>query len=192
MLDVGAGHGAMSHSLDALGYRVVALGMDSDVYFASASAPFLTADAESLPVRPGSLEGITLVEVIEHLEAPLRFLRSAATALEPGGWLVLTTPNVQNIASRLNMLLRGHPVHFSEDDYRRNGHINPVSLVQIERMAERLGLELTAVRYTVGKLPIPRIRHRYPLRHPVFRRPSLGESLVVALRRPREQRIGGS
>ncbi len=48
---------------------------------------------EAEAYAPGSLDAVTLWEVIEHLPAPLETLRQATARLRPGGLLALSTPN---------------------------------------------------------------------------------------------------
>jgi 2-polyprenyl-3-methyl-5-hydroxy-6-metoxy-1,4-benzoquinol methylase len=48
------------------------------------------------------------LEVIEHLEN-LRFMvREIDRVLKPGGWLVITTPNNENIRGFVSLFVRGH------------------------------------------------------------------------------------
>ncbi|MGC8837111.1 MAG: methyltransferase domain-containing protein [Anaerolineae bacterium] len=54
------------------------------------------ADARALPLRDGCLEELLATELLEHLdeEGGRRFLGEAARTLAPGGYLVLTTPDL--------------------------------------------------------------------------------------------------
>lgn len=66
---------------------------------------FLVHDASApLPFPDGSLGVVFSSEVIEHLPSGEPFLASAAKALEPGGMLVLKTPNddYNRLENRLN------------------------------------------------------------------------------------------
>lgn len=184
VLEVGPGQGAFTARLANTGYRALAIGVEAKQY--TAIAPFIQADIDrGLPVKTASLEGIVAIEVIEHLENPLWFFREARRCLVSEGWLIVTTPNVQSVAARLSVLLRGHFTYFGETAYRSNGHISPVTLQQVNWIAERCGLVAEEVTYNVGKLPIPRVRHRFPLRSPLFRNSLLGECVIVRLRKSR-------
>lgn len=54
---------------------------------------YAAADGGRLPFAGGSFETLVCSEVLEHLEAPGRFLGECRRVLAPGGTLVLTTPN---------------------------------------------------------------------------------------------------
>lgn len=185
VLDIGAGIGNFTAHLQACGYKAVAVDIDPHDYrqAAHSTAPFIEADLdEELPVANESAAGVVAMEVLEHLEAPLRALRHMARAVVPGGFLIVTTPNVMSWGSRLELLVRGHHEHFGVYEFETNGHISPVSLVQLERMAGRLNLRAEHVTYNVGRLPLPKL-HQIPLTRPRFRTQGLGESVIVKFRK---------
>lgn len=63
---------------------------------------------KGLPYPDASFDVVTLVEVIEHLENHRAALSELARVLKPGGILILTTPNVMRIKSRLHFFLTGY------------------------------------------------------------------------------------
>jgi SAM-dependent methyltransferase len=183
VLDAGAGEGAFTEWLFSHGYNAVAAGIERQQYrFPGAS--FVQTDLDQgLPFSNSSLAGIVAVEVLEHLENPLRFFREATRCLSDGGWLVVTTPNVRSISSRFSFLIRGHHLYFGRADYEGNGHISPIGLDQIQAIAARVGLSVELVTYNVGKLPVPRLRHRVLLRGRRFLNELWGDALIVRLRK---------
>src|SRR5260370_23953068 len=71
-----------------------------------------------------SFDLVFAVEVIEHVESPINFLRNIAQLLAPEGVAIITTPNVDSLPARAKFLLAGklrtmdehsdlHP-HFSD------------------------------------------------------------------------------
>jgi ubiquinone/menaquinone biosynthesis C-methylase UbiE len=88
---------------------------------------------EDLPFADESFDLVTFTEVIEHLEHYRGTLRDIHRVLKPGGTLVLTTPNILNLKSRIRFLTFGFynlfgPLHMSESElHSTGGHINPVS-----------------------------------------------------------------
>jgi SAM-dependent methyltransferase len=129
-LDLGAGSGAFSQHLLNAGFQVTAV--DASDEFAG-SAPFIRLDLDH-PAFHLQLEKnydlVTAIEVIEHLESPVSFLRSIRELLHPRGVAVLTTPNVENVPARLKFLLRGK---IRTMDERSDVHISPIFTDLFER-----------------------------------------------------------
>jgi SAM-dependent methyltransferase len=185
VLDLGAGRGNFTAYLLATGYRAIAIDIDENDYKHAgySDAPFVAANVdESLPLDRESSSGCVAIEVLEHLEAPLRALRQMADATVVGGFIILSTPNVMSWGSRLELLIRGHHELFGDHEYETNGHISPLSLVQLTRMGERLALIPEVVTYNIGRMPLPRL-HQRPLTRRWFRVQGLGESLILKFRK---------
>lgn len=100
LLDVGCGNGAVLRVAKTLGIQ--ALGID----FSSAAVAFCRSEgleAEVLDFASGALDGrdfglVTFWDVLEHLIDPSAFIRSAARALRPGGWLLVKVPHHGNLS----------------------------------------------------------------------------------------------
>lgn len=184
--DLGTGQGALAMELARRGFDVYACDADCAA-FAAGDQPgvrLTIADLNgTLPYDDESFSALCAVEVIEHLENPRHFLRECRRILRPDGVIVLTTPNVLNVASLLTLLFSGSLVCFSQKEYQSNCHITPVRRQDFENMFAEIGFRTIRVDYNVGKLPIPKLRHRLPLRAGVLRNRWLGESLMIWARR---------
>ena len=122
--DLGAGSGALALRLrDELGANVEAVEVDAD--FFAADMPLHQVDLnrhDLAQALPGPFDCVLAVEVIEHVESPIGFLRAICQSLKPGGHAILTTPNVDNAPARVKFLLTdrvrmmdeaGDPTHIS-------------------------------------------------------------------------------
>jgi 2-polyprenyl-6-hydroxyphenyl methylase/3-demethylubiquinone-9 3-methyltransferase len=132
-LDLGAGPGAMSERLHSLGFNVLAVDRDAAVY--QGTQKFFTQDLNdphfSAPIGPASFDLIVSVEVIEHIESPINFLRNIGLLLAPGGRAVITTPNVDSLPARLRFLFGGKIRMM--DDYSDPTHISPIFMDLLRR-----------------------------------------------------------
>jgi len=105
LLDVGAGDGAFMSLLRRRGWPAVeGIEADEDAWRVAALQRGLTVARGMFPAAAppgGPYRTVTMLETIEHLHDPLAGLGAAARLLEPGGRLILTTPNVEGLEFRL-------------------------------------------------------------------------------------------
>src|SRR5579862_9506678 len=62
---------------------------------------------ECLPYESNRFDLVTFTEVVEHIEHDRRIIREIYRVLKPGGALVITTPNILSLKSRLRFLWFG-------------------------------------------------------------------------------------
>ena len=102
-VDVGCGRGFYLGYYAALGQGcIVGVERDPDA-LARAQAALVGADrvhlvagdATALPFRSGSMAGVVMSEVLEHVDDDLAALREAARVLRPGGVVALTVPHAR-------------------------------------------------------------------------------------------------
>jgi SAM-dependent methyltransferase len=100
----------------------------------------------SLPFPDASFDAAISIEVIEHVEDQLSFLCEMARVVKPGGLVVVTTPNVLSMTSRVRNLLWGFPELYDplplsgRDTRRLSGHIHPIAPYFLAHAALRAGL----------------------------------------------------
>src|SRR5260370_3419301 len=71
-----------------------------------------------------SFDLVFAVEVIEHVESPINFLRNIAQLLAPEGVAIITTPNVDSLPARAKFLLAGKLRIM--DEHSDPSHISPI------------------------------------------------------------------
>ena len=75
------------------------------------------ADAQSLPFANGSLSNIVAVDVLHHLEFPLRFFTEARRALVPSGRIVLLEPAITPASYAFYRWFHPEPVDTAVDPF---------------------------------------------------------------------------
>jgi SAM-dependent methyltransferase len=155
LLDVGAGRGAFCK---LLGEWLAGRGIDPAAHIQACDlvpqsfelphidcAPLSAGGA--LPFEDDAFDAVVSLEVVEHVEDQFAFLRELARVARPGGRVIVTTPNVLSVQSRLRTLAFGFPELFdplplSGGDVRHlGGHIHPISPYFLVLAALRAGLE---------------------------------------------------
>lgn len=153
VLDLGAGAGAFSMRLVDNGYHVTALDIDPEKW--------VPKDIEFVKLNidlgvSGSIDkvfdAVCCLEVIEHVENPWNLLREVYAVLKPGGYLILSTPNITSFVSRLNFLRTGQFHQFGEADLEY-GHINPMTEFEMRVAASQVGWKVVKVS-PGGYLPV--------------------------------------
>jgi len=108
-LDLPAGKGVNLKGLRDAGFEPVA----ADICPApidEPGVPYLKVDfSDPLPFADDSFEAVLCSEGIEHCANQHDLVRELARIVKPGGHLLITTPNVLNLRSRLAYLLTGWP-----------------------------------------------------------------------------------
>ncbi len=150
LLEIPGGEGALAWQLHKLGYEVTAGDIDPE-FFKVEPIPCLRLDLNArFPVEDGQFDFISCIEGIEHLQDQFHFVRECRRVLAPGGHLVLSTPNILNLASRLKYFLSGfyslvpRPINeFSQVPVF--DHINPATYYQLRYMLHTQGFVITRV-----------------------------------------------
>lgn len=110
---------------------------------------------EQLDWRPGFFDAVICSEVIEHLENPRLTFRTMNRLLKPGGRLLLTMPNQENIRSYLNLMFRGHFAAFQGAEYP--AHITALLRLDLSRICSEAGFSEPSFFYVdYGWMPITR------------------------------------
>lgn len=142
VLDIGAGRGHMARRVGAWlaaaggepAAQMVAADLDEAVFEAT-ELRFRRIDFNApMPFEDGAFDLLYAIEVTEHLHRPYDFLAECFRLLRPGGWLVVSTPNLLELQSRLRFLLTGFANLYQPPSIdpanagRLCGHVMPLHL----------------------------------------------------------------
>jgi len=110
-LEIGAGHGILRKMLEAsTQWTVDAADLNADALFRCKPGRGRTAlynihDRD--PKLAGRYDAVILFDVIEHIENPPEFLRSAIFHLKPGGYVFINVPALQSLYCQFDVVV-GH------------------------------------------------------------------------------------
>lgn len=119
-----------------------------------------------------------IVELIEHIENPFHLIREFAGILKPGSMLIVTSPNILSLASRLRFFLTGCYDYFRRpyNEYWLNmGHVNPINPLQLMYILRKNGFENINVTTNKGTLnsilllPLVPLIHLFSFIHYILR-----------------------
>lgn len=105
LIDVGCSTGQFLNLARASGYAVSGIEFSDDSRLFAANHFGLTIEPGSIhdtAQEPGSLDVVTMFDVIEHVRDPIADMRAAHALLRPGGWFALSTPNIDGLFPRLS------------------------------------------------------------------------------------------
>ncbi|HBA38847.1 MAG: hypothetical protein A2W66_09435 [Deltaproteobacteria bacterium RIFCSPLOWO2_02_56_12] len=157
ILDLSCGGGMTSRMLASHGFEVVATDYGSPP---SMEGPIYRVGGvdlnEYLPFKSGIFDGVNLTEVIEHIEHQAQLIREIARVMTRDGVVVISTPNVLNVLSRLRFLFTGflrgrvRPAHYT----RKPGQAPNIYLIHFYELYYLLfhcGFEIVELRKTKVK-----------------------------------------
>jgi hypothetical protein len=94
---------------------------------------------------------VTMLEIIEHLKNPWLCMKNVADTMQPGGYLILTTPNPAWSNSRLDLLRKGFLTCFTQSDLDLNHHVFTAWPHVIERLLHDSKFEIKEYSTLDGK-----------------------------------------
>lgn len=160
LLDVGCSIGQFAARAKDAGFAASGLEMnEASAAFARAHYELEVAEGtiHDAPQAAGSLDVLTMFDVIEHVPDPLGDLRKAWGLLAPGGTIVLSTPNIDGLFPMASLPIAKkldywpHP----EPPY----HLYQFSAKTLGAMLEKAGFAVTSTRhfaidlaYTFGQM----------------------------------------
>jgi len=145
--DLGCGSGALVAILNEQGYKAYGIDVKSEHRIIAADLN------KELPIPSSSVDFISSLANIEHLEQPLFNLHEIYRVLRKGGVLVLTTPStaakpvLEFLAYKLHWInedeIRDHKMYFSKKLLER--YLQKVGFAQFTVKRFQMGMNLHAV-----------------------------------------------
>ena len=142
ILDMPAGNGLLAEHLRQRGHKVTCGDINSErpeYVFVNMEKP--------LPFKDSSFDVVICLEGVEHVVEPYSLIREICRVLRPDGFVVLSSPNVQSLFSRLKFLFTGTFYQFEPEGHQHprgclvdRGHVSPLSLVQLDYIFGEFGL----------------------------------------------------
>ena len=147
ILDLGAGSGALLNRFQRAGFSKL---HGCDICLEQCNLPGVKLSKSNLNESFASLfdqtfDLVTAIEVIEHTESPRHVLRELYSLVRPGGYLLLSTPNIAHWLGRLQFLFTGRIWYFSEKIYYEQRHISILPFNHISLMFQETGFEIVSV-----------------------------------------------
>jgi SAM-dependent methyltransferase len=153
VLDVPSGQGALSRDLERLEFKVVSGDIERENILYKDSKNIQLDLNKPLPFKEGTFDYVVCVEGIEHIENPYALVREFARVIKRDGYLIITTPNVMTIKSRLRFLFYSYLDFFKyfgslplNERHRieefEHQHLNPLFYRQMKFIFEVYGFEI--------------------------------------------------
>ncbi len=165
ILEVGAIPLLTTGALSELGYAVRAVDIAPERFAAAVAELGLElhrcdVEREPLPFDAGAFEAVVFNELFEHLRIdPIATLGEVLRVLEPGGRLLLSTPNLRSFRGIRNLVLRNQGHAASAGVYRQYeklatlghmGHVREYTTREVAEFLSRVGFRVTEIIYRGG------------------------------------------
>jgi 2-polyprenyl-3-methyl-5-hydroxy-6-metoxy-1,4-benzoquinol methylase len=147
LLDAPAGLGIISQKLKKAGFNVVAADIDPQLFCIQGITCEKADLNQDLPFGDETFDFILCSNGIEHLEDPFHFVRECFRILKPKGKLLVTTPNILNLKSRVANLLVGFNLFTGRpqnevDEYLGGMHIHLTDYYELRINLHRNGFRI--------------------------------------------------
>ena len=155
ILDLGCGDGDYSRRLKDLGFEVVSGDIDIARFKYKNEIEFKHCDiTKEMPFADNTFDYVLLMEVVEHLRNPYTVISEINRIIKKGGSLIISTPNILSLKSRLRFMFEGCYEYFREPplDHVKNPkevifnlHIVPYRYQELEFLLAASGFKVEKI-----------------------------------------------
>ncbi len=115
VLDLGCGDGDYAKRLSDLGFEVIAGDIDRNRFKYHGEIEFRHCDiTKEMPFPDNYFDYVLLMEVVEHLRNPYVVISEINRIIKKSGSLIVSTPNILNLKSRMRFMFEGAYEYFRE------------------------------------------------------------------------------
>jgi SAM-dependent methyltransferase len=148
ILDIPAGAGKMRDALGHYGHQVVCGDINQE------KSDYVYADMnKSLPFSDNEFDSVICLEGIEHVIDPVQLIGEIVRVTRSGGFIIISTPNIVNMYSRLQFLFTGVFYQFNPapnpavqaNEMKDRGHISPLTYYQLRYLFDFFGARIIHV-----------------------------------------------
>lgn len=133
--------------------------------------------SKKFPYENKSFDFVFAGEVIEHIIDTRHFLNEIKRILKPGGFLILTTPNLARLDDRIKFIFGKAPRHTNPMHKFLYLHIRPFTFSSLKGSLEKTNFKLISFKSNFVVLDIKNKQLRSRLLAKIF--PSWGGSLII-------------
>lgn len=146
LVDIGAGSGlflkvARDHGWDVSGVEFNSKGVEN---IKSMGIEVFDKPLEDEIYRSGSVDVVSIWEVLEHINTPNEFLRQISTILKPGGLLFICVPNINALVTSI--------LHEKARTFGGHTHVNFFSITTLSAMLKNNGFSVLAKDTVISEL----------------------------------------
>lgn len=168
LLDIGCRDFGLQEKFYKYSKKVYVADVDYDVLPSSVRRNVFAVNADGckLPFRPESFDGVLLAEVIEHVPDTFDMLKECSRVLKDNGYLILTTPNKDRIASYIRKLTgKEYKLPYQVHEGPGGWHVREYAKKELENDLNNSGFKVISWKSTFfgisfsDKIPIGTIKH---------------------------------
>jgi 2-polyprenyl-3-methyl-5-hydroxy-6-metoxy-1,4-benzoquinol methylase len=145
-LDIGCSTGAVLAAAAERGWRGVGIDLNATAVQLARSRGLEALQGsypDDLPSRLGPFDSVTMLDVLEHTEDPVTFLRSVSERVRPGGVIAIQVPNFDSLLIRIEGAANNNICH---------GHWSYFTAATLEKVAAAAGLRMESMETIISEV----------------------------------------